>query len=86
MTPQPEQPQPEQPQPKALARPAVYIDVFLQGGKQVYEIDVARELHQQLGMALASLDGPPPNRKQRRATKPKKKTTKKKTSRTAGRK
>jgi len=58
---------------QVAARPAVYIEVMLAGvdGKQAYEVSMARELHQQLGLALAALDTPPPkaptNRKGRRA-------------------
>lgn len=39
------------------ARPAIYIDLILpDGSKQVFEHGVAKVIHQQLGMALASLD------------------------------
>jgi|Cruoilmetagenom7_1024161.scaffolds.fasta_scaffold117987_2 hypothetical protein len=39
------------------ARPAIYIDLDMPGGrKQVLDIGTARAMHQQLGLALASLD------------------------------
>jgi hypothetical protein len=43
---------------QVTARPVMYIDVDIGNGKQVYPIDVARELHKQLGLALASLNPP----------------------------
>lgn len=46
-------------QPTVTAKPAVYIDVLdAQGNKQIMEIGYARDLHQQLGLALASLTQP----------------------------
>lgn len=42
--------------PRALARPALYIDVWVGETKQIFEVPVARELHTQLGLALATLD------------------------------
>ena len=43
-------------QPLALARPALMIEVALPDGNKVLAIEVARQLHTQLGLALASLD------------------------------
>ena len=64
-------------QPLATARPAVYIDVIINGQKQVYEVGVARELHAQLGAVLKSLDTVKPEAKTRaKATRPKKRAAK----------
>ena len=38
------------------AVPNIYIDVILNGQKQVYDIEMARELHRELGIALQSLE------------------------------
>lgn len=43
--------------PPITARPALYIDLHMpNGAKQVLEVPMARLMHQQLGLALASLD------------------------------
>lgn len=42
------------------ARPVVYIDLLMPNGtKQVLQVDVARAMHEQLGIALASIDAVP---------------------------
>ena len=45
-------------QPIAQARPALYIEVLLSGQTQptVYGLNIARELHRELGLALAAID------------------------------
>ena len=48
----------QQQMPPTYARPNLYIDVVVNGQKQVYEVAVAREIHAQLGQALAALDAP----------------------------
>ena len=46
--------------PDIEARPVVYIDLIMPDGrKQVLDLDVARAMYQQLGIALASLDAVP---------------------------
>lgn len=43
--------------PPITARPALYIDVHMPNGtKQVLEVSMARAMHEQLGLALASLE------------------------------
>jgi len=60
-----ERKQPEQ--RRAIARPAVYIDVTLASGqKTVYDVETAKELHAELGAVLESLLNPPPPPKQKR--------------------
>lgn len=45
--------------PLALARPAVYIEVFVGGQMYAYKIDVAEELYTQLGLAIAGAKSQP---------------------------
>lgn len=45
-----------QPAPLALARPALMIEVALPDGNKVLAIEVARQLHEQLSLALAQID------------------------------
>ena len=52
---------PVQPAPAlARAKPVMMIEVGVAGiqGTQVYPVNVARELYEELGLALASIDGP----------------------------
>ena len=44
----------------AHARPTLMIEVALAGtqGTQIYPLNVARELHSELGLALAAIDAP----------------------------
>lgn len=47
-------------QPLAAARPTMMIEVAVSGiqGTQLYNVQTARELHHELGLALASLEAP----------------------------
>lgn len=46
--------------PAIAARPVIYIDLAMPDGrKQVLDIEVARAMHEQLGLALSSLDALP---------------------------
>lgn len=42
--------------PLALARPTLMIEVALPDGNKFYPVEVCRELHQQLGLALNQID------------------------------
>ena len=44
--------------PDISARPKMYIDVVMNNQKQIFDVDSARKLHEELGLALAALDGP----------------------------
>jgi hypothetical protein len=46
----------QQPEVKITAVPEVYINVDLPQGRQVFQVDIARQLYTQLGLALASID------------------------------
>jgi len=45
--------------PIATAIPTMYINVTVNGQGTVYDVESARALHLELGLALAVLDAPP---------------------------
>jgi hypothetical protein len=55
-----QQPPQQNRKPLATARPAMYIEVSVAGidGGQIYPVHVARELHRELGLAIAAVDAP----------------------------
>ena len=49
----------QQQQPNVAAVPNLYIDVVINGQKQIYDVPTARQLRDQLDQALLMLDAPP---------------------------
>jgi len=41
--------------PDVKVRPQIYIDVVINGQKQIYEVEAAKALHEELGVALSAL-------------------------------
>lgn len=52
--------------PRITARPTLYIDVIdANGHKLIYDVATAKDLYDELGAALKSLEGPPDESKKK---------------------